>query len=753
LRREALWIAALRPTIAKLRIPHPPAVEANTKGFSMALYKTLLGGVLTASFSVITYAQSAQRVETITVTAKSAPVLDVDQTDVGGFDAALAKTPQSITVFGSDLLSATATQSLSNALKLDASLADSYNTAGYIESLSIRGFILSNENNFRRNGLALSNHAPIALENKERIEVMKGVAGLQSGVSAPGGLVNYITKVPLKTTFTGATLNIDEYGGNKVHIDSNTSIAGIGLRLNVANEQLRSHFDRANGSRQFASIALAKAITANTSLSADFEFHKKRQPSVPGLGLLDVNGDGIGEQLPASINPQLNLNSQVWSLPFESKANIVQMAMNHRLNEAWSAKLAASAQRSTINDRIAFPDGCSNAATYVYPGLCANGDVDVYDFRSDNEKRSVVGWEASLNGRFRAIGLPHRIKFSLNGRQSKADLAPLQAYNYVGSANIFAPIELPASPALTELNTDTAERAIDISASLQTSLTDHLQSFIGSRNSRLHRESARSDGSRAIAFSQTVSTPWLGLSYAASQAAMIYASWGQGVELEAVPNRPNRFVNFGAVLPALKSDQIELGAKWQANARLLVTAAMFDIRKPYADDITGSDERALRVAGAKRARHRGIELSATGRVNDAWSVQASATSLDATFTRAINPALVGSRVTNVPTLKASLFSDYKIAAIPGLAINALITLENGKTVDATGSAQLPRAWQIDAGLRYQQTLVGKSVLWRINVENLTNRTYWREAPTQPWGGVYLFPAAPRTARASVTVDF
>ena len=107
-----------------------------------------------------------QRVEAVTVTGKSAPVLDVDNADVGGFAAPLAKTPQSVTVIAADLLAGTATQSLSQVLKLDASLADSYNTTGYIESLSVRGFLLDQSGNFRRNGLAISNYAPIALENK-----------------------------------------------------------------------------------------------------------------------------------------------------------------------------------------------------------------------------------------------------------------------------------------------------------------------------------------------------------------------------------------------------------------------------------------------------------------------------------------------------------------------------------------------------------------------------------------------------------
>ena len=52
---------------------------------------------------------------------------------------------------------------------------------GYVESLQIRGFLLDNALNYRRDGFAISNHAPLALENKERVEVLKGSSGLVVG--------------------------------------------------------------------------------------------------------------------------------------------------------------------------------------------------------------------------------------------------------------------------------------------------------------------------------------------------------------------------------------------------------------------------------------------------------------------------------------------------------------------------------------------------------------------------------------------
>lgn len=710
---------------------------------------------LAAATPLSSLAQSApQRLEPITVTAKAAPTLDASNAEVGGFGAPLAKTPQSVTVFTADLLAGAAAQSLSQVLRLDASLADSYNTTGYIESLSIRGFLLDQGGNFSRNGLAVSNYVPIALENKERIEILKGVAGLQSGVSAPGGRVNYVTKAPQKEAFTTATVGLDGNGGSKVHLDANSRVGAIGLRLNLVDEQTHSHFDQANGTRQLLSLALATALGPDTSVSADLEYQYKSQPSVPGLGLLDSNGDGLGDTLPALINPRLNLNNQSWSLPFQVSSTTAQFGVQHRLSADWQASFAAHRQSSRINDRIAFPDGCSSAANYVYPGLCGNGDVDVYDFRSEGEQRTLSSWDAHLAGKFSALGVSHATRFGLSGRSAHADLAPLQAYNYVGTSNIYAPVALPADPSLTVLNTNRRERALEAYASLSSRLSASLQSFVGVRSSRLSRGSELSDGTEAVSYQQTVNTPWAGLAWSPSAASMLYASWGQGVELEVVPNRPALFSNYGQALPALKSEQTEIGMKWQANSRLLLSAAVFSIAKPYADDLpaTGTDPLPLRVAGAKTARHRGIELSASGRVTDALAVQASLMALDARYTQAVDPARVDQRVTNVPRFKSSLFADYKMAAVPGLALNATASFESAKTATADGSVELPAAWQLDAGLSYPQRIAGRTTVWRLNVENLTNRTYWREAPTTDWGGIYLFPATPRTLRLSASIE-
>ena len=78
-------------------------------------------------------------------------------------------------------------------------MSDAYNAEGYIDYLTVRGFVLDNRYNFRRDGLPISAETSIPLDNKARIEVLKGTSGIQVGTSAPGGLVNYVVKRPLET--------------------------------------------------------------------------------------------------------------------------------------------------------------------------------------------------------------------------------------------------------------------------------------------------------------------------------------------------------------------------------------------------------------------------------------------------------------------------------------------------------------------------------------------------------------------------
>jgi len=117
------------------------------------------------------------------------------QAAVGSFQPApLLDTPAAISVFSQQLLEDRQVRKLSEVLQSDASVGESYAPIGYYENFNVRGFELNAASSYRINGQTIAGEQNVALENKQQVELLKGLSGLQSGVSEPGGLINYVTK-------------------------------------------------------------------------------------------------------------------------------------------------------------------------------------------------------------------------------------------------------------------------------------------------------------------------------------------------------------------------------------------------------------------------------------------------------------------------------------------------------------------------------------------------------------------------------
>lgn len=716
--------------------------------------------------TILAQASEPQRTEPVTVVGKAAPVLEQENAEVGGFAAPLMRTPQSVSVLGADLLTAAGARTLSGVSRLEAGLADSYNAVGYLESLTLRGFELRTIGNYRRQGLAWNNTAPLAGESLERIEVLKGVAGMLAGVAAPGGLVNLVGKRPLAQAGSEVATEFTEHGSRRIHLDTTLRFAGErGLRANLAVEALRPPIEAARGERALAHLAWSQPL-AGGRLELEAEWTRQRQPSVPGFGLLDRDGDGIGETLPALTNARgsrpavlsswLNLNAQPWSLPVVNTSAHLGAEWRGALAPGWSARVAARHWQGRLDDRVAFPDGCSAAAVYVYPGWCSDGSVDLYDYRSENERRRMTSALAEVSGTVARDVLPTRLTLAVQHYDARARLEPFQAYNYAGTIDGFRPTPVDPAPEKTDRNTNSDERSTDVALRGETRLGALHTLYWGVNLARLERASARSDGSRAVRLGQTLATPWLGLTHdfsAQVPGLTGYLSWGQGVEAEVVPNRPAVYVNAGSVLAAAKSRQWEAGLKWQAAPRLTASLAAFDIQRPSAEDVAAADERRLRLANARTDRHRGFEAMLAGRFGADTSIHLSAAWLDARIIASTAPERIGERATNVPRTKFAAFWSERIPAVPGLSVDALVTHESGKRVEAPVAVRLPAVTLLDLGASYDWRHASGVTRVRLAVANVTNEAGWREAPTAAWGGVYLFPVAARTARLSVTHTF
>lgn len=683
------------------------------------------------------HAQQQSALPEITVSEGTA----APQADVSGFgDVPLRELPISATVIDSQQLQASGARRLADLTQFDASVTDAYNSAGYWDYLTVRGFVLDNRFNYRREGLPISAETSIPLDNKERIEILRGTSGIQAGTSAPGGLVNYVVKRPteqdlrtvrIETTSRGSLLGAIDLGGR---FGENRQ---FGYRINVASENLKPLTHNLDGNRNLFSLAADWRITRDSVLEFEIEQSRKTQPSQNGYSLL-------GSVLPAPVDPRINLNNQPWSQPSVFKALTGTVRFSQALNADWRWSAQIGQQRLKSDDRLAYAFGCG--AEGNYDRYCSDGTFDFYDFRSDNERRTLTAGSINLKGNVTTGSVRHELGFGL--LQSRVrNRFDNQAYNYAGTGNIWGTAIVPPAPDATTPQTNRDERSTEFSVQDAIRWNDRFTTWLGARHTRLDRSSIGNDGSNPTGYKQDVTTPWIAASYAIQPGLLAYASWGRGVESQVVPNRISQYSNAGQALPALRSRQWELGLKG-GNDAFNWQLAWFDISRPLTniDLCTGLCE----VRNDGKAVHRGLEAGAQWNQGP-WRVGGSVTLIDAKRRGSTaDPALNGQSPTNVPKQVLRAQTAYRFASVPGLEVAGQLSYEGRRNVLPDGSVTLPSWTRVDAVLRYDTKLRGANASWTLSVDNLFDRRYWKESPYQ-FGHVYLFPGAPRTLRLGLSV--
>jgi iron complex outermembrane receptor protein len=680
-------------------------------------------------------AQTATSLKPVTITGKSEPVPGV----AGWGDVPLSESPFQASIVGREQMRELGVSRLADLARIDPGVSDAYNTEGYWDYLTVRGFVIDNRFNYRRDGLPINAETSIALDNKERIEVLKGTSGLQAGTSAPGGLVNVVVKRPVADTLREVQLGWRERGSVAGSFDWSQRFGAdkaFGLRVNAAAERFDPKVRNAQGERTLLAVAGDLRLAADTLLEAEFETSHRSQPSVPGFSML-------GAAVPAPADPRVNLNNQPWSLPVVLDGNTASLRFSQGLGAGWRFSAHAATQRLTSDDRIAFPFGCFDAAANVYYAdrYCPDGSFDLYDFRSENERRRTDALELALHGSLRTGGISHTISTGVLRSLFRARFQG-QAFNFAGTGHVDGTLVTPPAPALGPGIADRDERSTELFVRDAMKIGERATVWLGLRHTRLHREPPP--------YAQSFTTPWLAGSFTLTPQALVYASWGRGVESEVAPNLP-RYANRGEPLPALRSRQAELGVKL-TRGDWRVGAAAFDIVRPAWADVGADCFSDVAPGSCTRqadgtARHRGVELNAAWTAAP-WAIEGGLQWLRARREGSATAGVDGMRPTNVPATTLKLQGRYDVAALPGLALQAGLLAESDRMVLADNSARIPGYARVDASLRYAHPTGFGRLTWRAGIDNLFDRRAWRESPLQ-FGHVYLFPLAPRTLRLSV----
>lgn len=668
---------------------------------------------------------------TITATAQAEPAAYYQpKVNLSGFaQQNLAAIPASINTVTAELIADQHAKTLSDVVKNDASVGDGYAPIGYYANFVMRGFSLNAGSSYLLNGNLLRGEQNVALENKEQVEILKGMSAIQSGMSTPGGVVNYVSKRPKDVQ--SLTLEADSHGGSRVATDFGGWLGDnqqFGYRVNAAYEDIHPYVEHADGIRLFGSLALDWKISDRSKLEFDLESQRQKQRSVPGYQLLG------GETIPTGVEWDRLLGYQSWSKPITNESLNTSLKYSYQINDNWSSNLSASQSRVVVDDYSAF--------AYTFD---TDGNYDIYDFRSPDDSYLTHQFKTGLNGKFSTGAWQHSLSLELSHAYKRH--TQYDAINeWIGAGNIdHDPITYtPTDKALGNhyKSLDSQQTALNLLDQIK--LNDAWSVLLGGKLLHLNESAYAADGNNIRETDFNRFLPQLALMYQPWQNTHLYASYAKGIsDGSQAPWYAN---NAYATLAPRHSTQYELGLKqqWQT---MLFTAALFDLRQD--NQYTNS---ASNYVTDGEQHNLGLELGLQGRV---------AENLDMTSTLALTRSRLedvqaneyaGHQTQNVPKLRFASHVSYQMPQVEGLRLLAGMQYSSSKYANKTGTVKVSGYSVFDAGAAYNFRAYGYDNMLRLNVDNLFNKKYWRDAGSF-FGDDYLFLGTPRTAQFSWTVNF
>jgi iron complex outermembrane receptor protein len=717
--------------------------------------------------------QAAEKIQPVTTTVVVQGHVSDDylpmELSVGGLDnIPLASAPVSATVVTHDLLTDQVSRLLSDVVKNDASIGEDYAPVGYYGDYQIRGFAIDLATGLQINGMPIAGEQDVPLENKERVEFLKGIAGVESGITTAGGLINYVTKRPaLVKTIDMAT---DHRGTAYAAVDLGKFFGGakqFGVRANMGGEDIHTYVESANGWRGVGTLATDWKLSEAATWKTDFEYQHKRERSVAGYQLLG------GTVVPWQVYPSVMLGNQPWSKPniFDTINGNSRLDLN--VTPDWHVYFSGSYSHSLIDDNVIYPYGCYYEAECNVQGgpppyfFAPDGTYDIYDYRDPGERRTDAIGEAVALGRVKTGGLTHNLVFGgsifhrgvdlpgMPGADAPSSVQDGAVYTYIGSENIYQPniqfpIESPVQQAgplqLADFNRQASGIVQD-----RVDLPGRVRLTAGGRYASV--SDFNFSGNKGIWLPQYSAT------YAPVTSLTLYGNYS--VMLSLGPQAPFWAINGSEYLSPFLTRQTEVGAKFEPGQRILLTAAFFRMRAPffYPKVIDSPDSFCSSVTevgqcfeSEGRETHDGIELGAQGKAASWLRLSATAAGILATSDDTGTPAFDGKQVINVPRVKTSVFADIAMPHVAGLRLSDFHLLPGwgytGRKEATRDDAVSVGGYNLfNLGARYSPGGEGGRMVFRIYADNILDKRYWKDTGAS-YGDTFVHLGAPTTVRLS-----
>ena len=290
----------------------------------------------------------------VVVSAQREKLYDVQDVNAGALGVrSLQDLPFAVGSYTVDTIEAQRARTALDVLRNDPSVTP---TSGFssFDGVAVRGFAANSFNNVRRDGLLANIYSDVPLENKERVDVLKGLSGFLYGVGEPSGIVNYVIKRPTRERFASVTAEVRSYGGRYASVDAGGPLDAtgtVGYRFNAATEKVGDFTHFGDLKRDFLAGAVDIKINRDALLQLDFDWQKK---SLAASGMIGPRNDGTVVSA-RSFDPR-TLVGQPWG-QYKTDAWNIGARLDYTLNSQWdlTAQLRTRLLRRLASEGIAMP--------------------------------------------------------------------------------------------------------------------------------------------------------------------------------------------------------------------------------------------------------------------------------------------------------------------------------------------------------------------------------------------------------------
>ncbi|MDH2049245.1 TonB-dependent siderophore receptor [Achromobacter marplatensis] len=550
----------------------------------------------------------------------------------------------------------------------------------------------------------------------DRVEVIRGAAGLLNGVGEPGGSVNLVRKRPTSEFAGHVTGGVGRWNSYNAEVDLGGPLNSAGTlrgRVVAARTAGDTFIDYKKRSDDVFYGILEADLTPDTTLSFGYE-HQKTAIDGANFGQAPLfYSDGTRTDFPRSFNP-----GTPWS-QWDMYTDKIFVTLDHRLASGWRVKMDASRLK---NERRA-----TWGYLFEYFPVEPSGDSTI-EIRDNPATSTNKSFDIYAEGPFHAFGREHRASLGVSYNNYRSELN-LNSANPAGwdrrPLNFYELQNFPKPTTFhTYFNTFLDAKETAVYGSTRLKVADPVSVILGARTTWYEEKSSSYNGpadtwtTNPTAKANGVFTPYAGVVVDVTKDFSAYGSYTRIF----IPTSSRDANN--AVLPPQTGQNYELGLKGEhLDGRLNSSFAIFRTQEENVavEDPTGLPlpDGSTPYRSVKGARSKGFELTLSGEVARDLQLMGGYTYF---AKRDAEGALL------LPSTPERLFRLAASYRLPGawnkLTVGGNVSYQSSVYYDEAGG--LGRASQGGVTLfglmaRYE---FNQHVAASVNVENLTDKHYY-----------------------------